>query len=175
MAGFLVGANYDDNIFLTNGGKTSDFIFAFSPTVGIQFGDPAVGRNNLTLTYSPTFVVFADHSDENSIEHAADLRFVRQSDIWKFAGNASFLYLSGSGNPFREAAGAPSAEQAGERVNRTIYVLGLKYNYAISDKTSFELGVAGTRLQTMRISSIRRTLSARILSITRLPERPTSD
>ena len=144
VLGLTIGASYDDNIFLTDKNKEHDFIFAISPIVGIQFGDSVAGFNNLTITYSPTFVFFADHSDENSIEHAVELRFVRQTDIWKFAGNASFLYLNGSSNPLQGGGGAPHGEIIGERVNRMIYVLGLKYNYALSDKTSFEIGLAGT-------------------------------
>jgi len=145
LLGLTVGGDYDDNIFLEpRGSREDDFIWAFAPTVGIQVGDMLRGSNYFLLTYTPTFVVFTDHSDNNSVEHAVDLKFVRQTDIWKFSSNFDFMSLNGASDPLRDISGNPVGENIGERVDRQLYTLGLDYNYKVSDKTSIDLGFSGT-------------------------------
>jgi hypothetical protein len=143
LLGFGFTAAYDDNIFLSRRAKEEDFIFTLSPSIGIQFGDPNYARNSLSLIYTPSFVFFTDPSDQDAVEHEVELRFARQTDRWKLEGNARFLSLSGGNNPGRDVSGAPITEAVGERVDRQVYSAGLKYNFIVSDKTSFEIGLAG--------------------------------
>lgn len=61
---------YDDNIFISNTNRVSDYYFAIEPMITVGFGD-IEGRNAnfLRLDYMPSVILFVDHSDEDAVEH----------------------------------------------------------------------------------------------------------
>jgi uncharacterized protein (PEP-CTERM system associated) len=139
LLGLSASAVYDDNIFLEEEDEDSDFIFTLSPSIGAAYGDPQ--RNFVELIYTPSFVFFADHSEENSVEHAVSLRGSRRTDRWLIQGNFDFRALSGA-NSGDDAD--PRNERVGERVDRRTYTGGLRGVYSISGKTSLEVGFAAS-------------------------------
>ena len=65
---------YDDNINLTNTNQISDFYTTIEPAVMVGFGDTdARVENYIRLDYRPAVFLFADHSENNSVQHVARL------------------------------------------------------------------------------------------------------
>ncbi len=65
-----VSEAYDDNIDLVKSGKQSDFITTVSPGLKLSM---LKQHTTLSLTYSPSFAFYADHSDNNTVGHSGSL------------------------------------------------------------------------------------------------------
>ncbi len=65
--GLTVRGVWDDNIFISNTNRVSDYYVAIEPYITIGVGD-IEGRNKsyLRLDYMPSAILFADHSDEDA-------------------------------------------------------------------------------------------------------------
>ncbi|MDQ2659062.1 MAG: outer membrane beta-barrel protein, partial [Verrucomicrobiota bacterium] len=65
---------YDDNIFLTNRNRVSDYYFAIEPGITLGYGD-IVGRdrNYIRLDYAPSIFLFADNSGIDAVQHLVRL------------------------------------------------------------------------------------------------------
>lgn len=65
---------YDDNINLSNTNRISDFYTSIEPSVMAGFGD-VEGRteNYIRLDYLPAIFIFADHDENNSVQHVVRL------------------------------------------------------------------------------------------------------
>lgn len=69
-----VRAVYDDNINLTRTNQISDFYTSIEPALMLGFGDTeARAENYIRLDYIPAVFLFADHSENNSIQHVIRL------------------------------------------------------------------------------------------------------
>jgi hypothetical protein len=67
-----MGETYDDNIYLDPDHEKSDYITTVSPGVNLDI----VGHHTtLGLRYAPTFVWYADETDNNTVRHAGTLTF----------------------------------------------------------------------------------------------------
>ena len=65
---------YDDNINLLNTNRISDFYTSIEPALMLGFGDTeARTENYLRLDYMPAVFIFADHSENNSVQHVVRL------------------------------------------------------------------------------------------------------
>jgi len=140
LLGLSASAVYDDNVFLSEINEQEDWIFTITPLVGAAIGDPK--GNYFSVTYAPTFTFFADFSDENAVEHAADLNFRRDSGHLTTTANFGFRSLHGFSGDRSDSV--TREELIGERVDRDLYVAGLKFNYSVSDKTGIETAFAAT-------------------------------
>ena len=118
---------YDDNIFISPD-KESDVIWTATPGILIGAGDYAAREENLvSLEYTPSFILFTDHSDNNAVDHE--------------------VYLNGQWRPgrltmqlrqaFQDFSGA--VIDVGGRVDRRIYTTDILGRYEISPKTDVEL------------------------------------
>jgi hypothetical protein len=65
---------YDDNINLSHNMRISDFYTSIEPSVMVGFGDTE-GRaeNYIRLDYLPAVFLFADHDENNSVQHVVRL------------------------------------------------------------------------------------------------------
>ncbi len=65
---------YDDNINLSQTNKISDYYTSIEPSIMLGFGDTE-GRteNYIRLDYLPAVFLFADHSENNSVQHVVRL------------------------------------------------------------------------------------------------------
>src|SRR5437867_7178083 len=65
---------WDDNIFISNTNRVSDYYFAIEPEITIGVGD-IEGRNRsyLRLDYMPSAILFVDHSDEDAFNQLIHL------------------------------------------------------------------------------------------------------
>ncbi len=69
-AGVTLSAAYDDNIFLSAVGAKSDLVVKVSPSVAYRKGGDTGGEGGyLALAYRPTAVAYADHGDNDRIDH----------------------------------------------------------------------------------------------------------
>ncbi len=137
---------YDDNLFISHDNPESDFQFAITPMVAFGWGDVGTAvhegapfpsrfddpidygeeRNLLLVSYALTAALFADHTDENSVNHDA---FVRLS--WHFHKldvnfNSRFQTLSNADL------------EIGTRVDRTFLDNALQMTYNFSEKVLME-------------------------------------
>ena len=65
---------YDDNINLLNQNRISDFYTTLEPAIMLGFGDTEARiENYIRLDYLPAAFFFADHSENNSVQHVARL------------------------------------------------------------------------------------------------------
>ena len=65
---------YDDNIFLSNSDRVSDYYFAIEPAITIGFGDiEGRGGNYIRLDYMPSIILFVDHTEQDAVEHLIHL------------------------------------------------------------------------------------------------------
>lgn len=61
---------YDDNINLSQNTRVSDFYTSIEPSIMAGFGDTeARVENYIRLDYLPAVFLFADHSENNSVQH----------------------------------------------------------------------------------------------------------
>jgi hypothetical protein len=67
-----VNETYDDNIFLTNTNKVSDYITVTTPGIAMSL---LREHTNLRLNYTPSFVWYGDRTDLDTIRHSAGLSF----------------------------------------------------------------------------------------------------
>jgi len=72
--GMTLRGVWDDNIFLRNTNRVSDYYFAIEPWITIGFGDMQ-GRNQayFRLDYMPSIILYSDHSDEDAVNHLIHL------------------------------------------------------------------------------------------------------
>ncbi len=118
---------FDDNIFLSSGHKDSDFITTLSPTVKLQLGDFADQEQSfLVVGYTPSFIIFADHSREDAID--SDAHLVGQWTPSKLTLGVDFRFQHLSGSEIEIA----------ERVRRNLYTGALTGKWDVNEKISLE-------------------------------------
>src|SRR5262249_15599784 len=65
---------WDDNIFLTQNKKTSDYYFALEPQLTLGVGDiTGHSRSYLRLDYMPSGLLYVNHSDEDAFNQLIHL------------------------------------------------------------------------------------------------------
>lgn len=119
---------YDDNIFISHTNKQSDVIWTIAPSVTIGAGDYREQEANLlTVSYTPSFILFTDHSSNNAVDHDAQFKGQWRPGGWKFDLTQRYENYSGA------------VVDVGNRVNRQIYTTSLAAQYEVSPRTSVEL------------------------------------
>ncbi len=68
MPTISVNETYDDNIYLRKTDKTSDFITAVTPSLTLTLLNE---HTKLALSYAPSFVWYADQTENDTIRHVA--------------------------------------------------------------------------------------------------------
>ena len=122
----------DDNILISHVDREGDFVSIIAPGFSIGIGDYL--EKKLTffrLDYTPIFVLFADHTEFNSIDQY--LRVEGQYANERIAINPYFQYDKLSSTD----------RDAGGRVDRELFTAGINNTYVISDKTSINVNGVG--------------------------------
>jgi hypothetical protein len=124
---------YDDNISLYENSDSSetrrrplgeDFVFTFSPGVTLLKASTLEdSRTSLALDYAPSFIFFAEHDGENSIDHLG--RFEAGYALTKLTFHLSQDY----------AKTASTIVDAGDRVTQENFRTTLGARYELSQKT----------------------------------------
>ncbi|MCE0483902.1 MAG: outer membrane beta-barrel protein [Methylacidiphilales bacterium] len=147
------GETYDDNIFIQPT-KSHDWVTDIQPGVDLAFGDPILltpnlgienpnanpenesNSNYLSVTYHPTFLLYADHSHLDTVDEFADALYAHQFSKLTLSIEQSYAKLS---QPTIQTSAA------GSMVDRDVYVTTARANYVYSDK----LSTYGTFTQTV--------------------------
>jgi hypothetical protein len=122
--GIAAGLTYDDNINLSSTNPISDYITTVSPSILLNILSE---KNNLNLSYVPTFVWYGQQEERDIIRHAASMAF--GSDLKQHLRfDLADTYLR-SDDPI-----ADPGDLAGDRDTRNLYQrnafnTGLTYNF----------------------------------------------
>jgi hypothetical protein len=137
---------YDDNINVSHANPVSDFYFAIEPSITFGFGD-IEGRqeNYLRLDYAPSLFIFAEHSEDDALQH-----LIRLEGHHRFRRLALTLVqdvqiLDGSDLGTITDASSPGTRvnlDVGARTRVNIYNTQLNANYELTGKTSLSAGVS---------------------------------
>lgn len=130
---------YDDNINISHTNRMHGYYFAIEPGITIGYGD-IVGRegNYIRLDYAPSIFLFADHDENNAVQHLIHLegyhRFSRLAltlgqDIAILEG--SDINLSASGSNTGQSANI----DVGGRTKVNIFGTRLGWTYDLTGKT----------------------------------------
>jgi hypothetical protein len=120
---------YDDNISLSRVDKVSSFVFAESLGITAALGDyESQELSYLALDYSPTWYIYENSPDDNSVSHQALLEGQITGGRWKVGGKAAFMHLEGT-------SADVGAIEIGDRVNLTQFEAAFNARYSITDKT----------------------------------------
>lgn len=127
---------YDDNIFISNTNRVSDYYFAIEPAITVGFGDiEGRGGNFLRLDYMPSVILFVDHSDEDTVEH-----LIRLEGQYRFSRLTLNLtqdvdILDGASlNSTLDTTGLLANIDVSARTRLNLYNTRLRANYELSGK-----------------------------------------
>ena len=124
---YSFSASYDDNIYIGSLQKVGDEIFQLGANFRLIWGDYLDKKESfLSIHYAPSYLVFADHRNQNGFEQTGEL-----AGQWRIAkltlgAQAHVVSLSGAD------------ADVGQRTNRTNYDLALSAKYDYGEKTSIE-------------------------------------
>jgi len=134
--GLTVRGVWDDNIFLTNTNKVSDYYFAIEPWITIGVGDPE-GRNKsyLRLDYMPSAILFVDHSDQDAFNQLIHLEGGYSSGRWTFSLAEDIMILeSANFNSFFDTTGLWANTDAGGRTRVNVFNTRARADYQLTGK-----------------------------------------
>lgn len=125
-----LSATYDDNIFIARGNKIGDWVFVVEPAITFGVGDVfGRGGNYLRVDYQPGFSFFSENSSQNNIQHAFRVNGAYTLNRLSLSFGQSIQVINGADT------------DAGTRVSRNVYQTTLGMNYAITGKTSVDVGL----------------------------------
>ncbi|MFL6537142.1 MAG: hypothetical protein ACJ8JD_03065, partial [Chthoniobacterales bacterium] len=144
---FMSGV-YDDNIYLRETNKVSDFYFAIEPGITLGWGD-IVGseQNSIRLDYAPSIFLYADNSNANAVQHVirldghyhmGHLSLTLDQDIELLEGTTYLSSASGSVNTGQSPS--VNIDTANSPVN--IYNTRGSFSYDLSGKTFLSGGLS---------------------------------
>ena len=119
----------DDNIYLSSRNQESDVIFTLAGNFRALWGLKR-DESFLSIDYSPSLLVFADHSDANGFDQRLGI-----AGQWRIAK----LTLSAQAGAQTLSGGDVDV---GDRANRSLWHLTLRAKYDYSTKTSIEVSLS---------------------------------
>jgi hypothetical protein len=125
------GVTFDDNIFITNSNRKSDFIFNINAGLALEFGDfRNLKENYLLLEYLATGFFFNRYTSQNSFDQAASA--LGQYRFENLAVQAESRYQTLSG----------AERQVGAFTDRSLFFNAIRLNYDYSGKTSLDFEIS---------------------------------
>jgi len=89
-------ATYNDNIFLTKNNKESDVIFSISPTLSFVSAERGTAVNTFSITYTPSYRFYTDHSGRNTLDHSLSFDYGRNMPRTTIGFRTTYLKSTGS-------------------------------------------------------------------------------
>ena len=135
---------YDDNINLSNTARISDFYTTVEPSIMLGFGDTdSRVENYIRFDYLPALFFFADHSENNSVQHV--MRLDGQYRINRLTLNLSQMVqiMDGVDVQAQDTAGGLDQQVNLDVAGRTrfnIYTTHLNAAYYLTGKTFISAG-----------------------------------
>ena len=136
---------YDDNINLSNTARISDFYTTIEPSIMLGFGDTdGRAENYIRFDYLPAIFFFADHSENNSVQHV--MRLDGQYRINRLTLNLSQMVqiMDGVDVQTQDTAGGLDQQVNLDVAGRTrfnIYTTHLNAAYYLTGKTFVSAGL----------------------------------
>jgi hypothetical protein len=122
-------AVYDDNITLSRTDRIASFVFAESLGITAALGDyESQELSYLALDYSPTWYIYENSPDDNSVSHQALLEGQLTGGRWKLGGKVAFLHMEGTSADI-------GAVEVGDRVNLNQFEASVNGRYSFTDRT----------------------------------------
>lgn len=135
---------YDDNINLYESNPISDFYTSIEPSIMIGLGDTETkAENYLRLEYIPAVFLFADHSENNSVQHV--VRLEGQYRVNRLTLNLSQMVqiMDGADVQAQDSTGGLNQQVNLDVAGRTrfnIYNTHLNAAYYLTGKTFLSAG-----------------------------------
>src|SRR5215471_2593305 len=140
MLSLTVRGVWDDNIFLRNTNKVSDYYFAIEPVITIGVGDiQGQSRSFLRLDYMPSAILFVDHSDEDAFNQYIHLGGGYSSGRLTLTANVDIALLQSANlNSFYDTTGLWANTDASAPTRVNIFYTRLTANYQLTGKISLQ-------------------------------------
>ena len=136
---------YDDNINIANGQQTADIYTAIEPSITLGFGDFTSGAGNfLRLNYLASWFLFADHSENDALQHVLQLQGQYQMNRLTVNLTQSIQILNGTDVRRLNSEGTFDQQvnlDVSGRTRFNIYVTHINAAYYLTGKTSLSTGV----------------------------------
>jgi Putative beta-barrel porin 2 len=153
---------YDDNINLSKDGAESDYYFAIEPSLTLGLGDIETKEDNyLRLDYSPSLLLFANHSENDALQHVIRLEGHHRFRRLDLTLAQEVQILDGTDIDTVTNATAPGSRANVDVSGRTrvnTYNTQLNASYAITGKTSLSGGA------TSNITDYAHLISSEVIS-----------
>lgn len=135
-----VSEEYNDNVFLSDTDRKSDFITRISPRLDLSFRAP---KASLTLGYSPSFNIYSSHSERNSTSQRFNSQASLQpSERLSLGVNASFLKSEEVAEQREVLVVDPGALRQNRELTTT--TVGAQLSYKLSPTLQPTLGASYT-------------------------------
>ena len=124
----------DDNIFIQEKNKVSDFVLSVQPGFTFGYGDTLNRKENFVLfDYDANAMFFAENRDQNSLDHDAALRAQWHGSSLTLGGFLRFRSLTDVN------------VEIGDRLKRNVYEAGVYGRYELSDRTRLGSELSATK------------------------------
>jgi hypothetical protein len=142
---FAARGVYDDNVNLNDSDRESDFYFAIEPSLTVGLGDiEAKDENYVRLDYSPSLLLFTEHSENDALQHLIRLEGHHRFRRLDLTLAQEVQILDGTDIDTVTNATAPGSHanvdvSGRSRVN--IYNTQLNASYELTGKTSLSAAI----------------------------------
>ena len=136
---------YDDNINISQTNRISDYYVAIEPSITLGFGD-IVGRqeNYIRLDYIPSIFLFADHSEDDAVQHLVRLEGHHRFSRLDLTMSQDIQILDGANlSTTTDTTGSHANLDVGARTRVNIYTTQLNASYELTGKTFLSSGLYG--------------------------------
>lgn len=141
-----LSGSYNDNIYLTNTDRKSDFITSITPGLDLSLKS---SRTEIVLGYHPGFNYYASHSDKNNVSHAANAGAILKLSE-RLTVSVKDTYVKSEQNQDIRTVYAGSLSQ---NIKREVNTLSGDIAYKISDRLTSTLNGSYSDIQTNGSSS----------------------
>jgi hypothetical protein len=127
---------YDDNINISSFNRISDFYFTIEPSITLGLGgDGSEGSNALSLIYRPSAFLFADHSENDTIQHLVRLTGQHQFGRLSLSLSQDVQILDGADlNSISDPTGHNANIDVGQRTRHNVFTTQLSDSYDLTGK-----------------------------------------
>jgi len=141
--GLTVRQIYDDNINLGQFNRDDDFFTTIEPSIDLSLGDP--DTNFLDLNYTPNAFIFANHSENDALQHIISLTGQYRFPLLTLTLSQDIQILDGTGLNTATGTGTSFTRTNLDVAGRTrvnIYTTRLDANYSLTGKTFLTGGLS---------------------------------
>lgn len=110
--------------------ERSDVVFSVSPTLKYSSAENGTAANILSIVYTPSFRMYADHTERNTVDHSLQLELSKRMPKTQIGFNMSYQKTSGSD---RFVSGT---------VDRDSLSSGLSLSHTLTGKTRLDVDVS---------------------------------